>query len=510
MTENINKAKCAAGVVEELLGFSLKSGLVFKEDVPFCRNLLMDTLGLDAPAENYSLFTPFEFNKRETASLYLDKLCDYAVSVGKIESDLRSRELFSARLMGCVTLSPSAVNMIFRQKIKDEGVEAAADWFYDYSRKSNYIQVDAIAKNIQFPVKTKYGELFVTINLSKPEYDAKSIAERVKKAAGGYPRCALCVENTGNAGDSHHAPRQNHRMVPITLEGESWHMQYSPYLYYEEHCIALSDQHTPMKIDKHTFTKLLDFLDIFPHYFIGSNSDLPIMSGSIMSHIHFQGGKYLFPMDVAPDEITLESKCGDVTAALVNWPMTCVRLKSKNRDSLISMADDILAAWIAYSDEPAGIFAFTDARHNTITPIARKHGNEYILSLVLRNNRTSAEFPDGIFHPHPKLHHIKKENIGLIEVMGLFILPGRLVNELKTVEDILCGKLTLADCPEAHAPWVTEMLKTHGIVAADDVQTTIRAELAEICEDILEDAGVFKYTPQGRNAFMRFWSSFTG
>ena len=510
MSENVYSAAYAADFVEELLGFALGNGLIFKEDVPFCRNLLMDTLGIDAPADGYSLFTPKETEARETAGFYLMRLCNYAANKGKIQNDLRSRELFSARIMGCVTISPSAVQSIFSQKAKDEGIAAATDWFYNYSRKSNYIQVDAINQNIIYPVETKYGELLVTINLSKPEYDAKAIAAGAKKAASGYPRCALCVENTGNAGDFSHAPRQNHRMIPIILGDENWHLQYSPYLYYGEHCIALNDEHTPMRIDKRTFTKLLDFVDIFPHYFIGSNSDLPIMSGSIMGHIHFQGGKYRFPMDIAPDEMQLRTKDADVSAALVKWPMTCIRLKSKNRDKLIEMSDDILAAWIGHSDEKANIIAFTDNRHNTATPIARKDGDEYVLSLVLRNNRTSDEFPDGIFHPHAHLHHIKKENIGLIEVMGLFILPGRLVRELDVIGRILCGEASMVDCPQVHGDWVTEMMKKHGVLKTDETKAAIKTEMAKICENILEDAGVYKTTADGRAAFMRFWNSYLG
>jgi UDPglucose--hexose-1-phosphate uridylyltransferase len=502
-----NQSRETAAALEELLGFAISNGLIFREDVPYCRNLLLDVLKIPEPFPGYSLFEPEEKKERETAKAYLDILCDYAVEAGLTPGDVRSLELFSARIMGCLTLPPSSVLSIFSQKTQSEGKSAATDWFYDYSRKSNYIQVDAIARNIEFEAPSPYGDIKITINLSKPEYDLKLIEAAAKKTQGDYPKCALCVENTGNAGDAIHAPRQNHRMIPITLGGESWHLQYSPYLYYNEHCIALSDEHTPMKIDRHTFVKLLDFVDLFPHYFIGSNSDLPLMSGSIISHIHFQGGRYHFPMDKAPDEIALPFADEKVSAALVKWPMTCIRLRSKCADTLIDAADKVLTAWQSHSDENADIIAETDQPHNTLTPIARREGDEYILNLVLRNNRMSDEYPTGIFHPHENLHHIKKENIGLIEVMGLFILPGRLKAELKVLEDILCEKAQMDACPKLHLPWLLEIIDAHGKVSCHEAEGVIRSELAKVCRQILDDAGVYKDSPKGRAAFMRFWDT---
>ncbi|MGI5898792.1 MAG: UDP-glucose--hexose-1-phosphate uridylyltransferase [Christensenellales bacterium] len=497
----------AAAALEELLGFAINSGLIFREDVPYCRNLLLDVLKISEPFPGYNLFEPSENEKRETAKAYLDILCGYAVNEGLTSGDVRSLELFSARIMGCLTLPPSSVQSIFNQKVIEGGKSAATDWFYGYSRKSNYIQVDAIAKNIEFEAPSPYGEIKVTINLSKPEYDLKLIEAAAKKTQGDYPKCALCVENTGNAGDAIHAPRQNHRMIPITLGGENWHLQYSPYLYYNEHCIALSDQHTPMKIDRDAFVKLLDFVDFLPHYFIGSNSDLPLMSGSIISHIHFQGGRYHFPMDKAPDEIPLSYEDEKVAAALVKWPMTCIRLRSKCREALTNAADRVLIAWQGHSDKSADIIAETDQPHNTLTPIARMGAGDYILNLVLRNNRMSEEHPTGIFHPHQDLHHIKKENIGLIEVMGLFILPGRLKSELKILEDILCGKAEISSCPELHMRWLLEIIDKHGKVTSCEAEGVIRNELAKVCRQILEDAGVYKDSPEGRAAFMRFWET---
>ncbi|MBE5761079.1 MAG: UDP-glucose--hexose-1-phosphate uridylyltransferase [Clostridiales bacterium] len=496
-------------IIEELLGFALKNELIFTQDVPYCRNLIMDALDIDVPAEGYSAFAPKESEPQRTAFKYLEAICDYAAEKGIIKTNTQTfRELFSAKIMGLISLPPSTLESIFNEKSKNEGVAAATTWFYNYCRANNYIQVDAIEKNIAFTAPSQYGDLDITINLSKPEKDPKDIAAAKLLPQTGYPACLLCVENTGHPGNASHPARQNHRMLPITIGGKPWHMQYSPYLYYNEHCIALNDEHVPMKISRETFEKLLDFVENLPHYFIGSNADLPIVGGSILSHDHFQGGGYVFPMDKAPcaHELTLK-KYPQIKCELAAWPMTCIRLDSADREALVNAADEILAFWRGYSDDEAGVLAYTDQPHNTITPIARKTEGGYRMSLVLRNNRTDEDNPLGIFHPHSDLHHIKKENIGLIEVMGLFILPGRLKTELKAVENALCGMGSMEDVADIHKPWFDYISKKYGKLSAEEAEKAVRAELSIKCARVLFDAGVYKLNEEGFNAFMRFWNA---
>ena len=417
--------------MERLLDFAERTRLIETEDRAYARNRLLEAMRLDAPEENANAEAPLG----DTMTEALNALCDDAVRRDVINDTGESRDLFSAKLAGCVTPSPYEVRARFFEKYR-RSPEEATKWFYQMCRDADYIKVDRIRKNARF-----FSEgLEITINLSKPEKDPRDIANALKSKAAGYPKCMLCVENPGYAGRPGFPARQNHRMIPLNLNGESWHMQYSPYLYYNEHCIVLSDIHRPMAISEAGFRRLFDFVEQFPHYFLGSNADLPIVGGSILTHDHFQGGNYEFPMDRAGDEIALTADDPAIRASIVDWPMSCLRLKSTDAETLVRKAVQVLNAWRGYSDEALGVYAETDQKHNTITPILRRAGGEWKLDLVLRNNRTSAENPLGIFHPHADLHHIKKENIGLIEVMGLMILPGRLLTELKDVEAYLTGE----------------------------------------------------------------------
>ena len=490
---------CAAYQIEKMLAFALKNQLIEKEDAAYTRNRLLEIMNMDAPADEIYLG-----DLPETLTPMLDELCESAVESGLIRDSLESRDLFSAKLAGAVTPSPFETRARFDALYK-ESPEKATKWFYEMCRKTDYIKVDRINKNARF----EEGGLDITINLSKPEKDPRDIANALKVKAAAYPKCMLCIENPGYQGRPGFPARQNHRMIPLTIGGESWHMQYSPYLYYNEHCIVLSNEHRPMAITEAGFNRLFDFVEKFPHYFLGSNADLPIVGGSILTHDHFQGGNYVFPMDKAEDEIVLSCEDASIKAAIIDWPMSAVRLTSPDRNTLIRRAMIILNAWRAYTDEENDIYAETDQKHNTITPILRKIDANWRLDLVLRNNRTSDIHPLGIFHPHADLHHIKKENIGLIEVMGLMILPGRLLKELEEVKRYLTGEKEIPTdetAPgNAHFAWARELIGEFGTKnSMDEADAIVKKGVAKKCNRVLADAGVYKQTEQGRKGFVRF------
>ena len=498
-------------LIESLLNFAEARGLTEALDRPYYRNLLLDAMGLEAPAEGVGAGSE---PVPETAAGLLAQLCDCAVSRGLIEDMQYARDLFSARLMGLLTPSPLAVRLAFAQRLEQEGAQAATAWFYQLCRDCDYIKVDAIRQNIRYFADSPAGELEITINLSKPEKDPKEIAKLKNAPSVGYPKCMLCVENPGYAGRSNFPARQNHRMVPLTLAGQSWYLQYSPYAYYGEHCIVLNSRHIPMKIDRGTFERLFSFVDQYPHYFLGSNADLPIVGGSILNHDHFQGGRHVFPMDRCGVRAQLGAPVDGMKASVLDWPMTAICLEGKDSGLLINEADRILQAWRSWSDPACDVYAETEGQpHSTITPILRKTEVGYRLNLVLRNNRTTEEHPLGIFHPHAPLHHIKKENIGLIEVMGLFILPGRLKTELALLEYYLTGEKPLVrpapeDPCEKHFDWLQEIVRNHGLCADHEkAQELLRQKVAIVCAQVLADAGVYKDTPEGLQGVARFMAS---
>lgn len=493
--------------IENLLIYASATGLIETVDMPYFRNLLLDAFQLDAPAGD---IVPMA-DVPPTATALLRALCDLAVEKGLIEDMTYARDLFSARLMGLLTPSPREVRTHFQQCVAQNHPEQATEDFYQMCRACDYIKVDAIAQNVRYFADTPAGRLEITINLSKPEKDPKEIAKLKNAPSVGYPKCMLCVENPGYRGRSNFPARQNHRMVPLSLAGQTWYLQYSPYAYYPEHCIVLNSQHVPMRISRGTFDRLFDFVQQFPHYMLGSNADLPIVGGSILNHDHFQGGRYHFPMDDAKVRCQLKSPVPGVSAALLDWPMSTIQLSGTDEQTLIAEASRILDVWRGYSDEACGILAETNGTpHNTITPILSKEGEQYRLNLVLRNNRTSEEHPLGIFHPHAPLHHIKKENIGLIEVMGLFILPGRLKTELAALNGYLTGEKPLVRPAESdpcakHYDWLTEVVARHGLVQTSaEAEAILRQEVALVCAQVLADAGVYKRDEAGLAGFQRF------
>jgi len=512
--------KEAALLIEKLIAFGLKKQLIKEDDKIFCRNQLMDILDIEEP---YYLEKPIDENDiPQTATPILEALLDYAAEKGILpENTTTYRDLLDTKLMGVLMPRPSEIIERFNSIREKQGIKAATNYFYTLCQNSDYIRVSRIAQNLKWNYESIYGVLGITINLTKPEKDPKEIAALKNAPQSNYPKCALCPENVGYAGRINHPARQTLRTLPILLDGERWYFQYSPYVYYNEHCIVLSEEHVPMQITGKTFRRLFDFIKQFPHYFIGSNADLPIVGGSILNHDHFQGGNCTFPMEKAPIEIKLEnSHYPDVKAGIVRWPMSVLRISSKDTKPMEEFAEYILGLWRKYSDPSADILAESinekgeKIPHNTITPIARinKEGL-YELDLVFRNNRTSAEHPLGIFHPHAELHHIKKENIGLIEVMGLFILPGRLQKELQSVQEFLTGTKNIKDEELSnpshplhhHSHWIQELVETNGTqVKASEARTIIERAVGEKCVRVLEHAGVFKITPQGREAFKRF------
>ncbi|TCS77762.1 UDP-glucose--hexose-1-phosphate uridylyltransferase [Tepidibacillus fermentans] len=486
--------------IEALVKQALSIDLIDKEDKIYARNQIMSLLVLNDFPEQVIV------NSELSIPDLLDILVEFAVQKNIIEDLPAEREILSAKIMNVFLPRPSDVNKEFYKKYSVNPVEAT-NYFYKLSKDSNYIQTRNIAKNINYVTGTPYGELDITINLSKPEKDPKQIAREreMKTPASHYPKCLLCIENEGYEGRINHPARSNHRIIPIQLANETWYFQYSPYVYYNEHCIILSAEHRDMKIDRETFERLLEFVEKFPHYFLGSNADLPIVGGSILSHDHYQGGNYEFAMARAKDDYTFSlSDYPSIQAAVIRWPMSVIRLRGKDRHELVDAADMILDKWKTYSDPSANIIAETDGtRHNTITPIARKRNEQYEMDLVLRNNRTSEEYPLGIFHPHEDVHHIKKENIGLIEVMGLAVLPARLASELVEIEKYLLG--VSHEVKEYHLPWAKELQKKYGSsITADTVKEILRKEVGLKFLRVLEDAGVFKRDEAGLKAFRRF------
>ena len=504
--------------VKKLVAYGLRTELIEKEDIIYAVNSLLIILGQDS--------VEFEIDEIEKLSEGIDKaaiddgtylegvlkeLDDYAAANGLIENDsVVYRDLFDTKLMGALTERPSAVIKKFNEKYA-VSPEAATEYYYNFSRNTDYIRRYRISKDMKWTAETEYGDLDITINLSKPEKDPKAIAAARNAKQSGYPKCQLCWENEGYSGRVDHPARENHRIIPVTIQNSKWGFQYSPYVYYNEHCIVFNSKHIPMKIEHNTFCKLFDFVKQFPHYFVGSNADLPIVGGSILSHDHFQGGHYTFAMAKAPVERNFTVKgFEDVESGIVKWPMSVIRLSAKDSDRVIELADVILNKWRAYTDEAAFIFAETDGTpHNTITPIARKRGENYELDLVLRNNITTDEHPLGVYHPHAQLHHIKKENIGLIEVMGLAVLPARLKKEMADLKEaILKGADLRADeTLEKHADCVDQFKTKYDSINKDNIDEIIQKEIGEVFMHVLEDAGVYKRTPEGQAAFDRFVSS---
>lgn len=487
--------------IKKLVQYGINTGLTPETERIYTTNLLLDLLRED----NY-----------EDVSCDLDNivledvlkdLLDEAVKRGIIEDSITYRDLFDTKIMNCLMPRPAQIHDEFWEKY-DVSPETATDYYYKLSQDSDYIRRYRIKKDRKWTVDTEYGTLDITINLSKPEKDPKAIAAAGQAKSASYPKCQLCMENEGYAGRVNHPARENHRIIPIKIQGNKWGFQYSPYVYYNEHCIVFNGEHTPMKIDRNAFAKLFDFIKLFPHYFLGSNADLPIVGGSILSHDHFQGGNYTFAMAKAPIEIPVTIPgYEDVEAGIVKWPLSVLRIRHADEKRLIDLADHVLQAWRGYTDEDAFIYAETDGTpHNTITPIARKKGDMYELDLTLRNNITTEEHPLGVYHPHAQYHNIKKENIGLIEVMGLAVLPSRLKEELEILADyIVEGKDIRSNEKIAkHADWTDSFLPKYDSITKDNVMDILKEETGIVFTHVLEDAGVYKCTEEGRRAFMRF------
>jgi UDPglucose--hexose-1-phosphate uridylyltransferase len=497
-----------------LTEYGLVTGLVEPEDKVYTINRLMELFAVDdiedAVFEAYEKREPMTQESAEAAlEGILDEMMDYAYAQGIMkENSIVYKDLFDTRIMGCLVARPSEIRAKFKDLYENESSLAATDYFYKLSCDSNYIRRQRIKKDQKWTTDTEFGTLDVTINLSKPEKDPKAIAAAKNAKQSAYPKCLLCKENEGYAGRVNHPARQNHRIIPLTINGSDWFFQYSPYVYYNEHCIVFNSKHTPMKIERATFAKLLDFVEQFPHYFVGSNADLPIVGGSILSHDHFQGGHYTFAMAKAPIEQELTfAGYEDVKAGIVKWPMSVIRISAPKKERLIELADVILKAWRGYTDEAAFVFAETDGEpHNTITPIARKRGEDFELDLVLRNNITTEEHPLGVYHPHAALHHIKKENIGLIEVMGLAVLPARLKDEMAELADALVAgsDLYATQTLASHAKWAEGFLPKYDKITPENVTEILHEEIGLVFNEVLKDAGVYKCTPEGREAFLRF------
>lgn len=487
--------------IKKLVQYGISTGLTPESERVYTTNLLLDIMKED----NYE-DVPCDLENINLEDV-LAELLDEAVKRGIIGDSITYRDLLDTKLMNCLMPRPSQVQAEFWDKYKISP-EAATDYYYKLSQDSDYIRRYRIKKDRKWTVDTEYGTLDITINLSKPEKDPKAIAAAGKAKSVSYPKCQLCMENEGYAGRTNHPARENHRIIPITIQGKKWGFQYSPYVYYNEHCIVFNGEHVPMKIDRTAFAKLFDFIKLFPHYFLGSNADLPIVGGSILSHDHFQGGNYTFAMAKAPVIEQFQVKgYEDVAAGIVKWPLSVIRLQSRDSERIIDLAEHILGKWRGYTDKDAFIFAETDGTpHNTITPIARKHGDLFELDLTLRNNITTEEHPLGVFHPHSKLHHIKKENIGLIEVMGLAVLPARLKGEMELLRQyILEGKDIRSNEQIAkHADWADEFLPAYTDVNADNIDHILEQEVGKVFCQVLEDAGVYKNTEEGRKAFRRF------
>ncbi|TKD70914.1 UDP-glucose--hexose-1-phosphate uridylyltransferase [Pseudalkalibacillus hwajinpoensis] len=493
--------------IERLLYYAIKREIIREWDMSYARNQILDVLQLtEYHPENAVIDNP------ESPVEILENILDWAYENGRLaENTVTYRDLLDTKIMGCLTERPSSVVDRFETTYREVGPEAATASFYQFSKDVHYIRTDRIAKNEHWLTATEYGDMEITINLSKPEKDPKAIAAAKNMKTSSYPECLLCKENVGYAGRLTHPARQNLRLIPVTLEDKQWYLQYSPYVYYNEHAIVLYGEHEPMKISRGTFDRLLEFVNKFPHYFIGSNADLPIVGGSILSHDHFQGGKHDFPMAKAGMERTVHlSSYPNVKAGIVKWPMSVLRLQSDSRDELGELADAILKFWQEYSDEQVDVHAYTaEEPHNTITPIARRNGEQFEIDLVLRNNRTTDEHPMGLFHPHAEVHHIKKENIGLIEVMGLAVLPGRLKEELQLLGNSLIAeeplnRISADDRIAKHVDWAKSILEKYPDIASVNIDEILKDEVGLIFSDILSHAGVFKQDDAGQAAFDRF------
>lgn len=498
----------AAEHIEDLIWFGLDKKMIEREDIPQVRNQLMAILKIEEPFSGEMAAVEYS-----GPMAVLNPLLDYAVQIGLIKNTTTERDLLDAQLMAQLMPRQSELNRIFKAIVKEAGKEAATDFFYELSQNSNYIRMDRIAKNMHWLTSSPYGEMEITINLSKPEKDPAEIAAERNAVRINYPKCLLCLENVGYPGRLNHPGRSNHRVIPVTLDNETWYIQYSPYVYYNEHAIVFSEEHRPMVISVESFKRLIDFVEQYPHYFVGSNADLPIVGGSILSHDHFQGGHHIFPMErAAVIKEFANPAFPDTKLQMLKWPLSVIRLNSGSKEEIIGLADKILAAWRGYSDASAEIFAFSeDVPHNTITPIARmdKDGR-YELDLTLRNNRTDEDHTSGIFHPHDHLHHIKKENIGLIEVMGLAVLPDRLKTEMGPIIQILAGNMDLdaaLEKPELekHMDWIRDLVKLHGTGLEHHVaESVVKESIGQKFKEVLECAGVYKQDAAGLAAFEKF------
>ena len=486
-------------LIDSLVSYAMNRGLAQPEDHQVLTNRLLDVLRLDD-------YTPSDEPQTEDLEEILQGLLDHACGRGLCQDNITDRDIFDTRIMGCLTPMPREVISCFRRKY-DQSPKLATDWYYEFSQNTDYIRRYRIEKDMRWKYAGEYGQMDITINLSKPEKDPKAIAAAKNAPQSGYPKCQLCPENEGYAGRGNHPARANHRIIPITIGGKPWYLQYSPYVYYNEHCIVFNAEHVPMKIDRSAFEKLLDFVTAFPHYFVGSNADLPIVGGSILRHEHFQGGHYVFAMETAPVETAVTFRgYEDIQAGIVKWPMSVIRLDGKDPVRIADLAEKILNVWRGYSDVGAGIIAQSDGEpHNTITPIARRRGELYELDLVLRCNVTTAEHPLGVFHPHGDKHHIKKENIGLIEVMGLAVLPSRLKEELTALAAKLAVGEEIESDPDLckHAQWVRELKKEYTFTS-DNAMEILMRETGKVFAAVLEDAGVYKRTDAGKAGFLNF------
>nr|WP_254434118.1 UDP-glucose--hexose-1-phosphate uridylyltransferase [Halobacillus sp. Marseille-Q1614] len=496
--------------IDRLINYGLDKELISVWDIDYVRNSILDVFELS----EYQTAV-VEKEKLENPVPILDQMLFYAIEKKLLPEDsITHRDIFDTKVMDKLIPAPKEVIQTFYQKYQTESVERATDYFYQLSKDSNYIRTNRIARNVHWYSATSYGDLEITINLSKPEKDPKAIAAAKANASISYPKCLLCKENVGYAGRLDHPARHNHRVIPMELEGERWFLQYSPYVYYNEHAIVLSKDHRPMKISKCGFDRLLDFVEQYPHYFVGSNADLPIVGGSILSHDHFQAGRHEFPMAKAPMEETYSfEKYPGITVGIVNWPMSVLRIQGQNRRQVAELGEEILNNWREYSDESAEILSRTEGTdHNTITPIARMREGKFELDLVLRNNRTDADHPLGIFHPHEEVHHIKKENIGLIEVMGLAVLPGRLVEEMEAVgryllNDELETKGRADEKTAKHVDWALRIKEAEPELNETNIESVLRREIGKTFSTVLEHSGVFKRTEAGKEAFIKFIKS---
>mgnify|MGYP005835644767 FL=1 len=487
--------------IKSLVNYAINNQMIEKEDEIWATNQIGEALSIDTYEECEA--------KESDLEKILAVILDYAVSNGLCEDSVVYRDLFDTKIMGLITPRPSNVISKFNS-LYEKSPKCATDFYYKLSQDSNYIRRYRIKNDLKWITKTEYGDIDITINLSKPEKDPKAIAAALKMKSASYPKCLLCKENEGYAGRVNHPARQNHRIIPMVLGGDDFYLQYSPYVYYNEHCIVFNSEHTPMKIDRSAFEKLLDFIELFPHYFIGSNADLPIVGGSILTHEHFQGGNYEFAMAKASIETQVKfSGFEDVEAGIVKWPMSVIRISSKSKERLVDLADKILTAWRGYTDENSFIYAETDGeKHNTITPIARMRNEKFEFDLVLRNNITTDECPLGFYHPHPEYHHIKKENIGLIEVMGLAVLPSRLKNEMALLKDaMLQGKdISKIDAIASHKDWADMIMNKYDITA-DNCEEILQKEIGIVFTSILEQCGVYSRDEKGKKDFIKFIES---